>query len=163
MVLAPDARDLVAAEGRVRGIEVVAVRPDTARLDAAAHAERLARVARPDAGAEAVHRVVRDLERLLLGLERRHREHGAEDLLLEDPHLVVALEDRRLEVVAARQLAVEHVPLAADQQLGALLEADLDVALDLLELRGRHLGADLRLGVEWMALLDRGDPLEARP
>jgi hypothetical protein len=34
VVLTPDARDLVAAEGRVRGVEVVAVRPDAAGLDA---------------------------------------------------------------------------------------------------------------------------------
>ena len=36
-------------------------------------------------------RVVGDLERLGLVLERRDREHRAEDLLLEDPHRVVPL------------------------------------------------------------------------
>src|SRR5512133_828602 len=89
VVLTSDARDFVAAEGRVRGIEVVAVRPHTAGLDAAAHAERLARVTCPHTRAEAVHRVVCNLERLGLVAERGHREHGTEDLLLEDPHLVV--------------------------------------------------------------------------
>ena len=79
-----------------------------------------------------------------LVLERRHGEHRAEDLLLEDPHVVVALEDGRLEVVAALELAAEVRALAADQELRALLEADLDVALDLLELRRRDLRADLR-------------------
>src|SRR6188472_713401 len=88
VVLAPDPGHLVATERGVCRIEVVAVRPHAACLDAAAHAERPARVAGPDARAETVERVVRDLERLLLALERGHREHGAEDLLLEDPHVV---------------------------------------------------------------------------
>ena len=127
----------------------------------AAHAERLARVARPDAGAEPVQRVVGDL-----GAPRASSANvvtastGPEDLLLEDPHVVRALEDGRLEVVAVLELAAEVGALAADQQLGALLLADLDVALDLLELRGRDLRADLCLAVERVALPDRGDPLE---
>ena len=161
MVLPSDARDLVAAEGCVGRVEVVAVRPHPARLDRASHAVRLGDVARPDAGTEPVHRVVRDAQRLGLVLERRHGEHGAEDLLLEDPHVVAALEDGRLEVVAALQLAAEVRRLPADQELGTLVAADLHVALDLLELRGRDLRADLRRRVEWMTLLDRGDPLEA--
>src|SRR3954468_4321084 len=45
VVLAPDARLLVAAEGRVRRVRVVAVRPHAARLDATAHAERGVHVA----------------------------------------------------------------------------------------------------------------------
>src|SRR6188768_1059919 len=152
VVLPPDARDLVAAEGRVSRVEVVAVRPHAPGLDAAAHAERLARVPRPHARAEAVERVVRDLERVVLALERRHREHRAEDLLLEDPHLVPALEDGRLEVVAILQLAAEVRRLAADQELCALVEADPDVALDLVELRRRDLGAELRVEMERMTL-----------
>ena len=47
--------------------------------------------------------------------------HRAEDLLLEDAHLVVAVEDRRLDVEAARQLAAELGPRAAGQHLGAFL------------------------------------------
>ena len=39
----------------------------------------------------------------------------AEDLLLEDAHLVVALEDRRLDVVAAGELAAEIGALAAGE------------------------------------------------
>ena len=39
--------------------------------------------------------------------EAGHGDHGAEDLLLEDPHLVVALEDGRLDVVAAGQVPVQ--------------------------------------------------------
>ena len=55
-------------------------------------------------------------EGLCLVLERGDREHGPEDLLLEDPHLVVALQDGRLEVVAARRARRPSCgALAADQ------------------------------------------------
>ena len=60
VVLASDARGLVAAEGRAGGVLVVTVGPHAAGLDRATHAERAAAVAGPDAGAEAVHRVVGD-------------------------------------------------------------------------------------------------------
>ena len=94
-------------------------------------------------------------------VERGDREHRSEDLLLEDAHVVRALEDRRLHVVALGEVAAEVGALAADQQLRAALLADVDVRQDLLELVVRRLGADHRLGVERVALLDRADPLDA--
>ena len=75
--------------------------------------------------------------------------------------LLLPAEDGRLEVVAVRQIAVEDVAVAADQQLRALVDADLDVVGDLLELVRRDLRADLRRRVERVALADRRDPLEA--
>src|SRR5262245_32856328 len=80
VVLAPDARLLVAAERRVRGIVVVAVGPNAAGLDAAPHAEGAVTVAAPHTGAEAVQRVVGNFQRLVLILEGGHRQHGTEDL-----------------------------------------------------------------------------------
>src|SRR6188472_1457517 len=56
VVLAADAGGLVAAERRVGGVLVVAVGPHAAGLDRAAHPVGPCRVARPDAGAEAVER-----------------------------------------------------------------------------------------------------------
>src|SRR5580704_14327801 len=97
--LAPDARFLVAAERGMRGIGVVAIGPHASRLDAAAQAVCKIDVARPHTGPEAVERVVGDFERLLGRVESRHRHHRPEDLLLEDAHLVVALEHSRLDVV----------------------------------------------------------------
>ena len=108
VVLAADARALVAAEGGVGRVEVVAVGPDAAGLDAAPHPVGGVAVAGPDAGAEPVERVVGDVERLGLVLERGHRHDRTEDLLLEDPHLVVPLEDGGLHVVAAGQVAAEQ-------------------------------------------------------
>src|SRR6185312_10758607 len=56
VVFAPDAGLLIAAERRVRRVEVVAIGPHPSRLDAAAHAIGAVDVAGPHAGAEAVER-----------------------------------------------------------------------------------------------------------
>jgi hypothetical protein len=123
VVLAPDAGRLVAAEGRVRRVVVVAVGPYAPGLDRAAHAEGARAVAGPHAGAKAVERVVGDLQRLGLVLERGHREHRAEDLLLEDAHVVRALQHGRLEVEAAFEAAVDVRPLATDQSIASGMSA----------------------------------------
>src|ERR1039458_9132979 len=60
-------------------------------------------VASPHPRAQAVERVIADLHGVRFILEGRDGQYRAEDLLLEDPHLVVALEHGRLEVVSARQ------------------------------------------------------------
>src|SRR6185503_10707410 len=102
-------------ERRVRRVEVVAVGPHAAGLDAAAHAVGRVAVARPNAGAEAVERVVGHGERFGLGLELRHRQNRAEDLLLEDAHLVVTLEYGRLDVVAVLEAGADLRALAPGQ------------------------------------------------
>ena len=64
---------------------------------------------------KAVHRVIGDGERLGLVLEGRDGDDRAEDFLLEDPHLVVALQDGRLDVVSLRQIRVEARCIATDE------------------------------------------------
>jgi len=54
----------------------------------------------------------------------------------------------RPEVVAVLQFRGDRRALAADEHLGALVAADLDVGGDLVELLHRDLRAGLRLGVE---------------
>src|SRR3984957_17919405 len=160
VVLAPDAGLLVATERRVCRGGMEAVCPDATGLDRAAEAVAAVRVPAPYASAEAVERIDGDRERLFVGLERRHRNHRAEDLLLEDAHLVVAPEHRRLHVIAACILALEHVALAADQDLRAFLPADVDIGKHLLELLGGGLRADHRRRIEGAALHDRVDALQ---
>lgn len=82
VVLAAESGLLVAAEWRVGGVGVVAVHPDTASLDSARNLEELMGISGPDAGAQAVLRVVGDGDGLLGGLEGSGAHHGAEDLLL---------------------------------------------------------------------------------
>ncbi|CAM2147310.1 hypothetical protein PT2222_10131 [Paraburkholderia tropica] len=160
VVLAADARLLVAAERRVRRIRVIAVRPHAPGLDLAAEAICARAVTRPHARAEAVERVVGDLQRFLFGLERGHRNDRPEDLFLEDAHLVVAAEHGRLHVIARAEFAGQRVAFAANQALRAFLLAEVDVREDLLQLFLRCLRADHRLRVERMALLDRRHALE---
>ena len=136
-------------------VGVVAVGPDPAGLDRATHAVGDVAVAAPDAGAQAVERVVGDLERLGLVLEGGHGQHRAEDLLLEDAHLVVALEQGRLDVVAAGQVAVQVGLVAADQYFSAFLLAQVEVGHDLGQLFLGSLRAHHGVGIERAAHLDR--------
>src|SRR3984885_3786567 len=100
VVLASDARDLVATERGTCRVLVIAVRPDTTRLDTAAHLVRPGAVPGPDTGAQPVEGVIRDRQRVRVVGEGGDRKYGTEDLLLEHPHLVVALEYCRLEVIS---------------------------------------------------------------
>ena len=152
MVLPADARTLVAAKRRVRRVGVVAVGPHPTGLDVPTRAVSGVHVAAPHAGAEAVKRVVGDVHGVVKVAERRHRHHWAEDLLLEDPHRVLAFEDRRRHVVAARKIAVEVRAFAAAYHSGTLGFADVDVGEDLLELVVAGLRADHRFGVQRVAL-----------
>src|ERR1039457_2535193 len=135
VVLPADAGDLVATECGTCRVLVIAVRPDATGLDAAAHLVRPAAIPGPDTGAQPVEAVIRDRQRVRVIGERGDRKHGAEDLLLEHPHLVVALQHRRLEVIAVREFRPVHAgALAADEHLGALVAADVYVGGDFLDL-----------------------------
>ena len=103
--LAADTRLLVTAERSVRRIGMVAIGPDAAGLDGAAEAVEPARIPAPDTGAKTLERVVGDRERLVVIIEGGDRNDGSENLLLEHPHLVVALEHRRLDIEAAGKIA----------------------------------------------------------
>src|SRR5450631_2741283 len=96
VVLAANPRLLVAAEGRVRRIEMVAIGPHSPSLDGPAKAVGAGAIASPDSGAKPIERVVGDGERLFIVLEFRHRKNGSENFFLENAHLVVAFENRRL-------------------------------------------------------------------
>src|SRR6185436_6028659 len=125
--LAADTRLLVTAERGMRRIGMVAIGPDAACLDGAAETIEPARIAAPDTGAETVERVVGDRKRFVVILEGRDRNHRSENLLLEDAHLVVALEHRRLDIEAAGKVARQKIARSAGQYLGALLAADVDI------------------------------------
>src|SRR5689334_23007606 len=98
--LTAEAGLLVAAERGARVEAVVRVRPHDSGAEALRHPENPRPLLGPDAGAEAVGRVVRLLDRFLRRAERQDRKDGPEDLLLRD---AVALrdvrEDRRREPV----------------------------------------------------------------
>ena len=86
--------------------------------------------------------------------ERRHRHHGAEDLLLEDPHRVLALEDGGGDVVPAGEVSTEVHRLATTHQAGAFVLPDLDVVQDLVVLLLAGLRTDHGVAVQRVALYD---------
>ena len=152
MGLAANARFLVATESRVSGVGVVAVGPDPTGLDGAAHAVGDVAVAAPDAGTQAVERVVGNGQRVGFVLEGGHGQHRAEDFFLEDAHFVVALEQGRLHVVAADQVAFHLGLFATNQHLRAFLLAQLEVGQNFCQLLFGGLGADHGVGIERVAL-----------
>src|SRR5487761_2716650 len=112
------------------GIGMVAVSPDTACLDGAPHAISNITVTCPNAGAESVKRVVGDGESLCFVLESCYSEYRAEDLFLEDAHLVVSLEQRRLHVIATRQIFAHVRLFSASETLRAFLFAKIKIGHD---------------------------------
>src|SRR6266487_2648090 len=139
-------------------IEVVAIGPHTASFDGSTHSICSVPVACPHARAQTVQGVIGNLERFGITLEGGQREHRSEDLLLEHAHLVVSLQDSRLIVIATCEFSGEGIAPAADQKLGTFIKANIDIALDLLDLGTRHLCTDLCIELEWAALLDCRDP-----
>src|SRR5918996_1606541 len=155
--LAAEARLAVAAEGRGRVEAVVRVRPDDAGAQPLRHGEDAGALLRPDAGREAVGRVVRLLDGLVGRAEGQHGQDGPEDLLLGD---AVALghvrEDGGREPPALLRQAAGRLV-----DLGALLLPARDELLDLLELLGRVDRADVGVLVERVADAERAHaPLE---
>ncbi len=146
----------------MRRIEVVAVGPHAPGLDRPPHAVRAVDVAGPDARAEAVLGVVGDGQGLGFVLEGGHADHRAEDFLLEHAHLVGALEQRRLDVIAGGEGTLELLCCAAGEHFGAFLFGDFQIGHDLVELLLAGLGPDHGVGVQWVATLDLRDLLHYR-
>src|SRR5437667_10636656 len=111
---------------------MVAVDPPRPRADGARHPVRLAHVARPHPGGEAVGGVVALQHGVVLVLERDDGDHRAEDLLARDLHVVPdAGEDGGLDEVALPE-PLPRIALAAEARLRAFLLPDLEVAGDAL-------------------------------
>jgi hypothetical protein len=63
VIFAANAGLLVAAERRMRGIDVIAIRPDPAGLNGATEPVGSGAIPRPDSGAEAIERVIGNRQR----------------------------------------------------------------------------------------------------
>src|SRR5690606_2611119 len=95
---------------------------------------------------EPVAHAVRYRDGFLLGIERNHRQHRPEDLLLSDPHRWRRVaEDRRLDpCVSGGRLP------SAGRDAHALLRGDREVAEHLLDMPRMDHRADLRIRIERM-------------
>ncbi len=139
---------------------MVAVGPDAAGLDAAAHAEGHVHVAAPDAGAQAELGVVGDGQGFRFVLEGGDGDHRAEDFFLEHAHFVVALEQRGLDVIALAVVAFQGFLVAAGEELGAFAAGHFHVGHDLVELLLGGLGTHLHVGVQGVAAFNGFGALE---
>jgi hypothetical protein len=142
---------LVSTEGSVSGVQVVAVHPHTASLNGTRHlvlysvrqyqkpqirkyfrAEnqnipyQLMSITSEHTSTQAKRGIVGNGNSLLHSLEGGHGHHGAEDLLLEDSHVVLALEDGGLDVVSTLHGIVGD---AASEDLSSFLLANFKVFL----------------------------------
>src|SRR5215470_18176003 len=142
-VLAADAARRVAAKRHVGAVRCAAVDADEAGAQPAGDRQRALQRTRHDVAGEPVGAGVRDPDRVRFVLERDDGEHRTEDLLLGDRHVVVDVDEQR---------GLDPEPLvaaggrvgAADEELGTLVDALLDVAEDALALFGRDHGAAQR-------------------
>ena len=118
VILASEAGFFAASERGVGGVIVVAIYPDTTGFDSTRDLVELVCVAGPDAGTEAVKRVVSDRDGVGFILECGDGRDRAEDLFLEDSHLVVAFEQGRLDIETVFEAVRILMGFAAAEDLG---------------------------------------------
>src|SRR5438270_138411 len=81
--LAADARELHPAEGRAQVAQIPVIDPGDAHFQLAGYAMGALQIRGPHGSRQPIAGVVRQLHRLLFGIERRHVADGTEDLLLD--------------------------------------------------------------------------------
>ena len=160
--LTTDARLLVATEGPLRVDEVEVVHPHRAGAHAVGDALGTLDVGGLHAAGKAVDRVVGDGHRLVVGLERDHAQHRAEDLLLGDLRRVVDLE----KIVGWKNASRSRCSArpsglrATDDRLADLVTTELHVALDRLDLATGHERPEVGGEVHRVAQHDLAGPLD---
>src|SRR5699024_2217390 len=120
-----DAGLLVAAEGGAGRDHVVGVHPHTAGLHGAGHPQGTVDVLGPHGAAQTIDGVVGHGDDLFLGLELDDHGHGAKDLLLGHPHVVVGVDDKGGLHEGAVGAGTLLVGLAATGDGGALFLGQL--------------------------------------
>src|SRR5580692_3627598 len=146
----PAAEGVVGERHRDREIDA-----DHADLDAVGEIARGVAVAGEDGNAVAVFMLRRQPHRLLVILGADHRQDGSENLFLVDRHVRLDVVEQAAADEIALLVALELEIAAVDHELGAFLDALIDIAADLVEeLPGHHRAVvGLRVG--------RGADLEA--
>src|SRR5690554_643760 len=148
-------RLLVTAECRVSRVCVVTVHPYTARLNITAHAVSAIGIASPYTGAQPEFGIIGNRKRFFLGFERSHANNRPEDLLLEYPHLVVALEQRGLDVEPVIKLTTQALTITTSKHNGTFIFTNLQVRHDLVELLLACLCTYLYVGIQRISSFDR--------
>ena len=156
--LSPDARLLVSTEGELVVQHVVLVDPDGTGAEAVGNADGGVEVGGVDGSGETVIRVVGALEDLLLRLELGDRADRAEDLLLDDLHVLGDVgEDSWLDKVS-----LVAVTLTTSLNGCTSLLSFLDVAHDAVVLELGDLRTLEGIRGEWVTnLVGSGTSLES--
>ncbi len=113
---------------------MIAVGPDAPRLDRTSHPVGAVAIAGPDAGPQAVKRVIGNFQRFRVGFKGGHGQHGAKDFLLENAHFIVAFEQGWLDVIAARRRVAALHRATTNQNLGTFFAPDIQIRQDFFKL-----------------------------
>ena len=115
-------------------VMVVAIGPDSPRLNTPAYPIGSGAITGPDASAEPIEGVVSKSQCFLFILERGDGNDGSKDFFLEDPHPVMAFKNGGFDVIAATELTFESVSFTANEAAGAFLPANVEVGQNLFDL-----------------------------
>src|SRR5215468_1019468 len=143
---AADSRELHAAEGRAQIPQEPVIHPGDADLHLPRHPMRALEVGGPHRRRKPVTRVVGELHRLLLGVERRHVADRAEDLLLYAARILAkSADDGGLDECALVALIAESGHAAPAQDLALLGAREAVVGEHLVAMTARderaHVGS----------------------
>src|SRR3954470_11202612 len=109
------------------------VNADHADLDLGREVARGVAVAGEDRNAIAVVMVRRQCQRFLVVVRAHHRQHGAEYFFLVNTHVLGDVVEQRTAEIEALFVALHLEATAVDGERSTLLDADIDVALHLLD------------------------------
>ena len=143
----PDAGLFIAAERRMRRVDMIAVGPHATGFNAATHAIGEVGIPRPYPGAETKLGLIGDSQRFRFVLKGGHPDHRPKDLLLEGAHIVATFNQRGLNIKTIIQRRRDSRPLASGQNLPTLFPGNLNIGEDLVELLAGSLSADHGVGI----------------
>src|SRR3954468_18233654 len=148
--LFPAAEGVIGDRHRDRHVDA-----DHADIDLGREVARGVAVAGEDGNAVAVIMLRRQRQRFLVVVRAHHREHRAKDLFLVDPHVLGDVVEQRTTEIETFLVALHLETAAVDGERRAFLDADIDVALDLLDRLACHERTVVRRRIDRGADLER--------
>src|SRR5690606_4963465 len=131
-VLPSNSRLLVTSKWFSRRVRVVLVYPNSTRLDGSRHLVQLMCVARPHACTQTINRIVGDLNSFGFVFESGYRQNRSENLLLEDSHPVMTLQQRWLHVITVLQISLKFVGISAGKYLATFFLTEFNIIQDFV-------------------------------
>src|SRR6201997_2869133 len=148
-IFAADAGVLKSAPGCL-GIVAHGIDHDATGSQLGGHAPCAIEVSPQDSRVETIFGVVGNADRFVLGVVSNHAEHGAEDLLLGNRHVVFHIDKHRGLHEEARFKTL-RMAFSTDQHLRTLFNAFANVGFDALVLFLRHHRSNHNVGIRGIA------------